>query len=855
MMIHENSESGKMDSFLEKLFCEKVERFTLSNGLTVLLKEDHANKIASVQVWVKTGSIYEDSLLGAGVSHFLEHMLFKGTERRAGEELTREIQAAGAYINAYTTFDRTVYYIETPSEETGLAIDILADAALCSILPVEEVAKEREVILREIDMGEDDPDRQVSRALFRNAFREHPYRYPVIGHRELFETLSREDLLTYYQTRYVPNNMALVVVGDFCSSELRDEIEKNFGSHARKRLAIPYVPDEPLQLSIREEHLEGEVNVCRGNIAFRIPGLAHEDTPGCDILAAILGSGYSSILWQQLRDKRRIVHYIDASCWNPGNVGFLSINYVCDPDKQLIAQNEILDELTRLGNEGIRLEQVDKAVRQAVVGEVSIRKTVSGQASRLGMAEIVVGDLGYPRNYIEKIHKLGPEAVSELIGTYFRNDRMTAVSLNAMGSNISSESVLTGSKESPDFKTHTLDNGVRIVFQPDNKLPKVHIKIVSLGGAIYENDSQRGITSLLSTLLTRDTRNRNAEEVAETIERVGGSFNEFIGDNTFGLSMEVMSQDYKLALELLDEALHGPDFDVNTFNTERTAQIAMIKEENDEIVYYGLRKLRELFYCDHPFKKDSSGSEETLEDLNVSEISDHYDRLIRGRNIVAAIVGDFDPESVIPKFESHLNKFPERDFTEVKKSFLGPSKSGLFEFTLPREQAVVFQAYQGAGILSDDIYVSKILDELFSNMSGRLFERVREKRSLAYFVGAQCIVGLDHGMFYLYAGTHPSKYNDVIDEFNQEISRVKAGGVSEDELRRAQTRLKAQKRMGMQTIGARATMAALNIIYGKPANEWKQYDERIQAITLDDLVNFSNQYFNDDRKINLVVKP
>ena len=854
-MIRGTSERGEMESYLKTLFHEKVDRYTLSNGLTVLLKEEHAIKIASVQVWVKTGSIYEGSLLGAGLSHFLEHMLFKGTEKRSGKEITRAIQAAGAYINAYTTFDRTVYYIETPSEETALAIDILADAALCSILPVDEVAKERDVILREIDMGEDDPDRQVSHALFRNAFREHPYRYPVIGHREIFETVTSEDLSTYYRARYVPNNMTLVVVGDFCSNELRDEIEKNFGSTPRKRLANPYVPEEPLQLSMREEHLEGEVNICRGSIAFRIPGLTHEDTPGCDILAAILGNGYSSILWQQLRDKRKIVHYIDASCWNPGNVGFLCITYVCDPDKQKGAQTAILEELTRLGNKGIHSEQVNKAVRQAVVSEVSIRKTVSGQASRLGMAEVVVGDLGYPRNYLEEIHKLRPEVVSELINTYFRNDRMTAVSLNAMGSSKASEPAVVGHREIPDFITHTLDNGVRIVFQPDNRLPKIHMKIVSLGGPLYESVSQRGITSLMSTLLTRDTRSRNAEAVAEAIERVGGAFNEFFGDNTFGLSMEVLTQDFRLALELLDEALHAPAMVESTFNTERTAQIALIKEENDEIVYYGRRELRKIFYGDHPFDTDSLGSEETLENLKVGEIRDHYDRLIRGRNIVAAVVGDFDPDRAIPEFESIFSKFSEKDFKEEKLSFQGPSKSGLFEFTLPREQAVVFQAYQGAGILSDEIYVSTILDELFSNMSGRLFERVREKRSLAYFVGAQRIVGLNHGVFYLYAGTHPSTYSDVIDEFNQEISRVQDGQVSEDELGRAQTRLKAQKRMSMQTIGARATMAALNMTYGKPANEWKHYDEHIQAVTLDDLVKFSNQYFNKDRMVNLVVKP
>ena len=130
---------------------------------------------------MNTGSIPEGAFLGGGLSHFVEHMLFKGTNKRSGLEITREVQVAGGHINAYTSFDRTVIYIEAPSEAVKLVIDLLADATLDSVMPEEEVVRDREVILREIDMSLDDPDRQVSRALFRNDFREHPYCQPVIG--------------------------------------------------------------------------------------------------------------------------------------------------------------------------------------------------------------------------------------------------------------------------------------------------------------------------------------------------------------------------------------------------------------------------------------------------------------------------------------------------------------------------------------------------------------------------------------------------------------------------------------------------------------------------------------------------
>src|SRR5208283_3953687 len=190
---------------LDAFWREPVERTVLPNGLTLLLREDRSSALASVQVWVKTGSIHEGSRLGAGLSHYLEHMLFKGTERRAGREISATVQAHGGYINAYTTFDHTVYYVDLPGNHAGVAIDVLADAVLHSTLPADEVAKEKDVILREIAMTNDDPDDRMLKYLLASAFREHPYRHPVIGHRDVFSAIGREDLASYYHARYVPN--------------------------------------------------------------------------------------------------------------------------------------------------------------------------------------------------------------------------------------------------------------------------------------------------------------------------------------------------------------------------------------------------------------------------------------------------------------------------------------------------------------------------------------------------------------------------------------------------------------------------------------------------------------------------
>src|SRR5919204_3076049 len=208
-----------------------AQKWILPNGLTIIVQEDHSAPVASVQAWCATGSIDEDQHLGAGLSHILEHMLFKGTKTRGKNEIAQKIQDVGGYINAYTSFDRTVFWIDVPKQGVATALDVLADAMMNSTLPAREYAKEQEVIRREFAMGMDDPDRTVTLLLFSTAYQRHPYRFPVIGELEIYNQLSQEQVMQYYKTRYVPNNLTFVVVGDVNPEKVRQQLAELFKSY------------------------------------------------------------------------------------------------------------------------------------------------------------------------------------------------------------------------------------------------------------------------------------------------------------------------------------------------------------------------------------------------------------------------------------------------------------------------------------------------------------------------------------------------------------------------------------------------------------------------------------------------
>src|SRR5205807_1449702 len=301
-----------------------AQKWILPNGLTIIVQEDRSAPVASVQAWCATGSIYEDQHLGAGLSHILEHMLFKGTKTRSTNEIAQKIQGVGGYINAYTSFDRTVFWIDVPKDGVSTALDILADAMVNSTLPPEEYQKEQEVIRREFAMGMDDPDRMTGLLLFATAYQRHPYRFPVIGELEIYNQLTQEQVMQYYKTRYVPNNLTFIVVGDVDAEKVRQQLADLFKPYSEKSLKPLFIPTEPPQLGRREVHQEFATELTHLSLAWHIPEVTNPDVPALDLFSTMLGPHLGALTtmrgqasdigsnWLLTRDLNFSRHYLDA---------------------------------------------------------------------------------------------------------------------------------------------------------------------------------------------------------------------------------------------------------------------------------------------------------------------------------------------------------------------------------------------------------------------------------------------------------------------------------------------------------------------------------------------------------------
>lgn len=821
------------------------------NGLT-LLHQYKPGGLLSVQYWVKSGSIHEGAALGCGLSHFLEHMLFKGTPKRGPQDISRAVHATGGYCNAYTSFDRTVYYIDAPTEAAADVFDILGDMMGHAALPEAEFTTERDVILREIDMDGDDPDRVLFQQFTATAFRQHPYRFPIIGHRPLFTTITRDDLVDYYQRRYAPNNAVLVVTGSLDLAALEALVDTHFASHSMRRVEDTPLQDEPPQLARREVRIHKKVNMVRGMIGYRIPGLTHMDGPALQVLAGLLGRGQSSRLWQRLREQRQLVHHIEASCFNPGQTGVLFFNYVCDPGKRADVERALAEELEALPDSAIAESEIAKMVRQAEVREIDGMKTVSGLAARLGSAEVVAGDMAYPQIQLERLRSVTVSQLQQVAVRYLITGVPTLASLEP-------QAVNRVTQQRPDsqwdaFSETRLENGLRLLMQPSDALNKVSFRVVFRGGPNHEPAGASGATGVLATLLTRDTTRHSAAEVATLTESHGMHFSELCGNNTFGLSIECLPEDVELASSLLADALLRPAFTDNSFLLERDGQLASLLEDEDEILDYGRRRLRERLFAGHPFSTDYLGKVDDLQALSKSTICELYRRQVVGNNTVIAVSGQFDAETLTGQLRAALTDLPQGDIV-AEAPALPAMEAGAHRYALNRDQAVLLIGYRDGGIRSRNYCHSELLDECFSGMASPLFQRVREEKGLAYYVGSSRVVGLDYGLFHFYAGTHPDQVEAVQQEIAQERQRVQAGDFLPGELDACRRHLCVRKRKARQTPGARAMEAALDVSYGRGANTWKDYDAAIQAVTAEQLAEYASQVFREANQVSVTVLP
>ena len=831
-----------------------VKLTTLDNGLVIIVREDHNAPVISAQAWAMAGSIHEGRWLGAGLSHVLEHMLFKGTTTRPGSRIDQEVQEAGGYMNAYTSFDRTVYHIDVPNTGAMKAVDILCDIMQHATLPPDELAKEMDVIRREMDMCHDDPGRRASRRLFETAYTKSPYRFTIIGYPDIFNEVKPDDIRNYYTEKYAPNNVFFVVAGDVKNDEVVAQIKTAYANGKSKAMPPAVLPLEPKQTGERSIIEETNVELGHVHFAWHIPELRHADVPVLDVLAVLLGSGRSSRLFQQVREKQGVVHHVDAWTYSPGLPGLFGVSAVVDGDQFEAANAAILAEIEKIKSLSVSADELHKAIKQFISATLSSRKTMEGQAQNLGGNWLAANDLNFSERYLAAVKLITVADVQRVARQYLTPENRTLYALLPDGAAPKAKANVELNVDNAIQKI-VLSNGLTLLVKADHRLPFVEFRAVFHGGVLSETPENNGTTMLLAKMLIKGTTTRSAEKIATEIESVGGSLDTYGGNNSFGINAEVLSEDFATGLNLLADVILNPTFPANELEREKEIQIAGIRSRKDELLKSASLAMRRALFGNIGYGLDSLGSEESLARIAVTDLKTFQHKLTVPNNCVLAIFGDVKVDEVRAAVETAFAGWkPNKASTFHLQSLVFNSVKRVEE-TRDKKQAVLVIGFPGTTMADDDRYALDLLQECCSDLGSRLFLRIREQLGLAYYVGGQNFAGLVPGYFAFYTGTEPTKAAQVETELLKEAELLRTEGLTAEELKRAKAKIIGQKKIARADLGNLASASALDELYGLGWNRAELDDAKYEAVTLEQVKAVAQKFLKPDAFVVSIVRP
>ena len=593
----------------------------LPNGLTLLLRPTQLAPVANLQIWARVGSA-DEGPGEQGLAHFHEHMLFKGTAKRGVGEVAGDVEGAGGRINAYTTFDTTVYYATLPADSLPVGLEVLVDAVRNSRFDPDEIRREREVVLEEIRRAEDSPGHVLSDAIFGTIYQHHPYGSPILGPPESVARFEREQVLSFYRRWYAPNNLIVAAAGDFDATSLAREITRAFAGakpcDVRRARAT-----EPTQSDLRTRVLARPFEGARVDLAWATIPFADPDAPLLDLLSFILGECESSRLVARVKDREQSVDRIDSSSYTPLDPGLFSVSFESDGERVQEAIEAVVREVERVRSELVTPDELERARANFLANEHFERESVAGMTSRLASFQALAGDYRGDERYLETIRRATPSELQELARRHLDPQRLNVASVlpefeagtldearirAAVGRGVETTrrrfALPKPARRGPGSIVHSyaLPNGAAVHVVPRRDVPVVAARAAFLGGQLAESESDAGLGSFLSSMWTRGTRSRSAADFARSVENLAAEVNGFCGRSSVGFTLEATSDKLEPLLDLFAEALLEPGFDPDEIERERRETLAAIDRHEDRLAQVAYQRFGETLFPTHPYR-------------------------------------------------------------------------------------------------------------------------------------------------------------------------------------------------------------------------------------------------------------
>ena len=870
----------------------------LDNGLRVVVHEDYRSPVAVCNAWVRVGSNLETDAV-RGWAHGIEHMLFKGTARRAENDFAMEVAEIGGTTNAGTGYETTNYHITVPAENLSRAVDILADALLHASFEPDALDSERQVLVHENHMYDDMPSGfgVTWRWALETAFDRSPYRHHIGGPDSSLLETPREAILDFYRSAYDPANMTVVVAGAVSADDVLPLIERKFATEGRPRSApLPQPPVEPPHEALRYRIENGDIQRAYGKIVFPGPAAGSPDRAVLAVIRQVLADGRSCRLHRRVQQEMELVNAITLLDESGPREGIMMVDFECDPAKAAAVVDAVATILQEMRDEPPTVAELTKAKIRAERAHLFALETVQGQAATLGWHD-AMGDIATAFTIPQRIAAVTGDDVRRVCNDIFRRSNASVLiylprderpaDIGLPGTAAEMDERLAGmladrparpveTKASPveisvaaaaargsalkseiPFVDVPLNGGGRLFCRSDSSQPLICLGAHVAGGVWLEPAGLEGLSALTLSVQAKAAVGETPAALQEIVEGHGASLSPFAASDHSGLYLTGLTRHLPLLMRRLSRLCGVPAFAPEEIEKERRFALEDLASLADDTFQFAARALREAVYAGHPYGHPLMGTEASLPRIVPADLTDHHRRIWTPPNVTIVASGDVTAEILAPLCEELLDGLPRGSAPELPAApdLVRPQAPVFRRLERDVSQSVVLAAWIGPEGPNEDRAELSLLRALLNGQSGRLFEQLRNRRSLCYSSGVQTSAGFGTGMTVAFVMTDPGQEQQAREALAAELAATAETAAPDVEFERARARLIGNLLISRQSAASRVGACARDVLYGRGPNDFDRLLEQLRQTTPAAVRDAAARIFDRPGRYEIVVGP
>lgn len=841
----------------------------LKNGLTVHIIRDSRFPLVCTRLFVGTGSANETAEQ-AGISHVLEHMVFKGTEKRPKGQVARDVESLGGYLNAATSFDKTWFITDMPAKHWKTGMDVVKDMAFHPSLDPAELEAEKDVIVSELKGGDDTPTRRLFEDLQVAGLAHTVYGRPIIGFEKTIRAVTADDLRAYIRTWYQPQNMMLLVAGDIDPKAVLAHAEELFGD-LKNDTILP--EPAPVQLEgaaggPRVEVTYGPWNKVYLGIVLPAPALGDQRSIDLDVLAYALGGDGTSQFYRKYRYEKQLVDSISVGNMSLNRAGLFYMVAQLDADKVEPFWQEFTRDLAALDAGKITPDVIERARFNYEDGMDRASETLDGLTSWKATVQFELGGPQGEANVRHALAAVDSARLRQAQDLWLRPDQVRVRVLAPEKAKLPDlDAILQRNWPAPAVERQKaaaaaekvgkreivdLGQGRTVILQPDRTIPYVSLEILRPGGNALLKPADQGLAQLTAATLTDGCGTRDLDAMERFVAEHAASLSASAGVQSFTVSLTGPARFNADYFALLGDLLHKPTFAEKDVRRQAdTLKAALVRRQDNPMSFMGSKINGFLFPGGQPYGFDGLGTAENQDRFGPGDVQAFWKQQ-NAQPWILSVAGDFDREKVLA-FARSL-PVPTAPAVDVPQPTWGADKR--LPLSLPgRQQAHLLLAFHAVPLDHPDAPALMLLESVLSGQSGLLFNKLRDEQGLGYTVTAFYRSLPEAGFMAFYIGTTPRNLDVARQGFSGIIKDIKTDLLPAELLAKGLNRMEGSYYRGRQSLGARADEAASERLLGQPQDFQKRLLEKAAKVTPEQLREVARKYLLVDKMYEVTLLP